>query len=167
MSGDQDRKSAFNKVELGIGLVFVAVFLVFLFVIIPIGIDMPRRLHSPLTSPSFLPSALGWILVGLGAALALKAFVFPAAKEVSEDTEPDRVWAIVFVILMIVGYWLLSGFLGMFLTACLISTVLIWFGGGRSWKLYFIGGFAVPLVVYLLFVRVAQVPLPRGVILPF
>ena len=145
-------------------LTLLAAILFGLFVI-PAGVTQPASVrHLPL-SPVFLPYLLT-IAVGVFALVHLaEALLAPhIPDEDAQAPDPHPRWPLRLAALtgLLLVYLLLPETLGMLLTAILVTIVLMAMGGERRPQILLGVGIAVPLVVYLFFVHVAQVPMPEG-----
>lgn len=139
--------------------------LLFAFVVIPAGVTSPASVkHLPL-SPTFLPYVLT-IGVGLFALVHLLEAIF-AAHIPGEDGNPLGVhprWfsRLAMLVVLLLIYLILPETLGMPLTAILVTIALMAIGGERRPLILLGVGIAVPVLVYLFFAHIAQVPLPMG-----
>lgn len=137
----------------------------FAFVVIPAGVTTPASVkHLPL-SPAFLPYVLT-AGVGLFALIHLLEAIFaahiPGEDEASLGTHPRWKSRVLMLVGLLLVYLLLPDQLGMPVTAMLVTIALMAIGGERRPLILLGVGIGVPLLVYLFFAHVAQVPLPMG-----
>jgi hypothetical protein len=139
--------------------------LLFALLVIPAGVTQPSSVkHLPL-SPVFLPYVLT-LAVALFALVHLAEAVWaahiPDEDAPLPDPHPRRGRRLALLAALLLAYLMLPDRLGMLLTAILVTIALIAMGGERRLPVLFGVGIAVPLLVYLFFVHVAQVPMPAG-----
>ncbi len=118
-------------------------------------------------APSFYPGLLGAVLMLLGAALAVSAVlrgqILPIIAPIDWLRQPATVVAVLSVPAAIICFGLLSPMLGFIATAFLITTgLLLAFRVSLATSL--IVALCLTLVLYLVFVRMLNVPLPAGLI---
>jgi len=152
-------------------LALVAFFLITLFVLIPRYVPSPPGQALRPISPAFFP-----ILVSiLGAVASAAAFLESVIIGVRDDD--DREVFVDFPILMAAlrlgavlaaafGFFLILRPLGALPASVLVMVVLMLLGGVRNPLTLASVSVLLPLAIYLIFVRVALVPFPRG-IMPF
>ncbi|MEI4261562.1 tripartite tricarboxylate transporter TctB family protein [Roseovarius sp. D0-M9] len=135
--------------------------------VIPGGVATPSSVkHLPL-SPAFLPYLLT-VAIGVFALIHLLEAIFaphiPAEDEAgSLDPHPKWRSRVLMLSALLLVYLLLPSHLGMLATSMLVTIVLLAIGGERRPVILFGVGITVPLLVYLFFAHVAQVPLPLGI----
>ncbi|WHZ34293.1 tripartite tricarboxylate transporter TctB family protein [Sagittula sp. MA-2] len=140
--------------------------ILFAAIVIPAGVTTPASVkHLPL-SPAFLPYVLT-AGVALFALVHLLEAVF-AAHIPDEDAAAPNVHAqwkprlLALCVLLLISL-LVPETLGMLLTSIVVTIVLIAMGGERRPLILLGVGITVPLLIYLFFVHVAQVPMPAGI----
>ena len=152
--------------EVGIGLCLIAVAACLAFVAIPLGVTRPTSVASLPLSPVFLPYLLS-ALIGVFAILhIIAAFTVPHPPIAnSDDGTAHPRWLLrgALVATLLLGYLMLPQFIGMLPTAIALTVTLMRLGGERRLLVLAAFGVLMPLVIYLFFVFVAQVPMPTGV----
>ncbi|EBA07048.1 tripartite tricarboxylate transporter TctB family protein [Sagittula stellata] len=151
-------------------IVFAALTLIaaalFAAIVIPAGVTTPGSVkHLPL-SPAFLPYVLTGAIALFALVHLLEALFAPHVPD-DDATPPDlhahwKLRLLVLCVLLLI-YLLVPETLGMLLTSIVVTVVLMAMGGERR-PLVLLGvGITVPLLIYLFFVHVAQVPMPAGI----
>ncbi|QFT92122.1 Tripartite tricarboxylate transporter TctB family protein [Roseovarius sp. THAF9] len=151
--------------EIIFAVITILAALVFALVVIPNGVTRPASVkHLPL-SPVFLPYVLT-IGVGIFALIHLLEAIFaahiPGEDDASLGTHPRWKSRVLMLVGLLALYLLMPGRLGMPLTAIIVTIALMAIGGERRPLILLGVGIAVPVLVYLFFAHVAQVPLPMG-----
>lgn len=112
------------------------------------------------------PTIIGWMLVVLGALLALRGWKQRTAWFAWQGSiSISRVWlSLAVVVVAVVGYVLLTPVLGFPIVSAVMLTLLIgWLTAGR-WLLAVVVGLAATLVVWLVFAELLRVPLGLGIL---
>lgn len=152
--------------EVGIGLCLIAVAAFLAFAAIPLGVTRPTSVASLPLSPVFLPYLLS-ALIGVFATLhIIAAFTVPHLPVAdSDDGTLHPRWLLrgALVAILLLGYLVLPQLIGMFPTALALTVALMRLGGERRLPVLAAFGVLMPLVIYLFFVFIAQVPMPTGV----
>ena len=139
-------------------------------VLVPIGIQEPGSVDFAALSPAFWPRL---VCIGLG---AMGAFIAVAAylnRGSAEDSEPDEQaqFSLPVVLLrialalglMFAAYFLLEP-LGFVVTGALVLLAFMVFAGERNPAVMLPVAAGVPLFLYFFFTRVANIPIPNGVL---
>ncbi|MHA7852025.1 tripartite tricarboxylate transporter TctB family protein [Roseovarius sp.] len=134
--------------------------------VIPGGVVTPASVkHLPL-SPAFLPYLLT-AAIGIFALVHLLEAIFaphiPAEEEAGAlDAHPKWKSRVLMLVALLLVYLLLPDQLGMLVTSMVVTIALLAIGGERRPVILIGVGISVPLLVYLFFTQVAQVPMPLG-----
>jgi hypothetical protein len=170
MSGHTEHSDAARgrRREIVFAALTLAAAIGFALFVIPNGVTTPASVrHLPL-SPAFLPYVLT-AAIGVFALIHMLEAIYaphiPADdEEGSQDAHPNwKVRAILLSVLLLV-YLLLPERLGMLPTAIGVTIALLAIGGERRVAVLLGVGITVPLLVYLFFAEVAQVPMPEGIL---
>ncbi|MGK7651884.1 tripartite tricarboxylate transporter TctB family protein [Roseovarius sp. B08] len=159
----ENRKGRRREIVFAVLTILASV--LFALFVIPAGVTSPASVkHLPL-SPTFLPYVLT-IGVGLFALIHLLEAIFaahiPGEDDASLGTHPRWKSRVLMLVGLLALYLLMPERLGMPLTAIVVTIALMAIGGERRPLILLGVGIAVPLLVYLFFAHVAQVPLPMG-----
>ena len=169
MSGNTTRTDAHRgrRREIVFAALTLAASVLFALIVIPTGVTTPSSVkHLPL-SPAFLPYLLT-IAIGLFALIhMLEAIFAPHIPGEDEDmmsgVHPRWKSRLLMLCALLLVYLLAPDRLGMLLTSVLVTIALLAIGGERRPVILLGVGITVPLLVYLFFAHVAQVPLPTGI----
>lgn len=157
-------KKCCKDVIFGFGTAAASVF--FGLVVIPAGVVTPDSVeHLPL-SPAFLPYVLT-ILIGLiGFICAIQALLIPALPQEAQSASKETVrgWPLRLLVVAaaFAGYYWLPNMIGMLPVSMLVMSGLVWFGGEHRSTVILSVSIILPLLVYLFFIWIAQVPMPGG-----
>lgn len=163
---DDDAARKGRRREILFGAVTVVSAAAFALLVIPDGVTTPASVvHLPL-SPAFLPYVLT-IGVGLFAAIHFLEAIFAPHMPADDEDRGGGLHARwksrgLILSLLLLTYLLLPERLGMLTTAIIVTIALLAIGGERRPLILLGVGISVPLLVYLFFVHVAQVPMPTG-----
>ena len=151
-----------------LGLVIIALAVAGTFVFIPNGIVLPDDIETRALSPDFWPLTI-MILLGIsGIALLLQARL-AGSPEADEREQAmmrpfgEGLFRVGLLIIWLLLMYLLIPQLGMAVSCAITFIAMTIFAGERRWKYILPIAVILPLVLYLFFVYVANVPLPVGV----
>lgn len=153
-----------------LGLVFIGFGAFILFVAIPYAVTSPSNVQKVVLAPTFWPTIIGWIIIGLGAILMAMRFFVPAAwtsdnVDAGADDGPP-----------LPGGWLRLATAGALMVALVYVTPVL----GLVWSamLCFVAlsllvkssrpvvslivAIALPLALYVFFHHAAGVAVPQG-----
>lgn len=156
-----------GKGDLAFGLTTAVLAVLFAWFGIPSGVESPANVTALPLSPAFLPYIATGMIFLFGLLHALEAAVKrrlqpPITSNASDPRHPSWVLRATVVLACFLAYLYLPAVLGMAGVSILVTAGLMLLAGERS-PLILIGGSVVlPLLVYVFFTRVAQVPLPLG-----
>ena len=167
--------------EIGLGLAVVVLSLVGLFVAIPLGVDAPEDIEVRPLAPDFWPFIV-LVFAGLaGAVVTLEGLVsrrkWTHAPDVGSKTEtgseeeaPEqdrpaaeaaaRVAATIGALFLL--YFALP-YTGIVAGCMLLLLFMLRFTGERRWHIILTITVVLPLLLYVFFVYVANVPMPMGI----
>lgn len=158
--------------DLCLGVFTGAFGLLVLFVLVPLGVDLDEvdAGTQMLIRPDFWPMVVAGLMVLIGSIYAVVSYsksrasrTQPAATEARSRSpaDPRRFTAIIVVILL---FAFTGEFTGMLIPAIALFIVSA-FGFGNSLTLYkAVGAVLVPLVILQFFERIANIPIPLGVL---
>ena len=138
-----------------------------IFLLIPLGVDEPRRVKYAALSPSYYPRIIAMCLALLGLVITLRSYLAPLAEPSEEvKNRPDAIQriAVVFGILLAMALSLTT--LGFIVTTTFALGAVIWFAGERNYVLIVAMAVIIPLALYFFFLKVAGIPIPLGILHP-
>ena len=162
-----------QKRDLLAGFGFIAISLLILFVAIPLGVQEPKKVKFVALSPSYYPRLVCYCLLFFGLVLLLKRF-FPTKKEVSHvdgTTEDGVSTELRLQMLLALGgilffYYITLPSLGFVLSSTIVLFVLLLLAGDRNFASLLIIPLLLPISVYWFFTKVANIPIPAGILEP-
>ncbi|MFT5505817.1 MAG: putative tricarboxylic transport membrane protein [Gammaproteobacteria bacterium] len=138
--------------------------LVLFFGLIPIGIDSPSNLDHITLFPDFWPRIISAIFALTGFIILVKPGAPPTNTE--DDIDPSswssRIPRLVIVLSTLFAFYFLIEYLGMVVPGILVIFGMMWFAGERRYILMGSIAVAVPVMLYVFFVHVANIPIPLG-----
>ena len=156
----------FRKKDFWAGAAFLSLGVALVFILIPFGVDEPRRVQFAALSPSYYPRfvAIAMALIGL-------VVVARAALANSDGGDLDRVPAggalkVCAVLLILFATAYLLPLLGFVLASALALVVMMLIAGERNALTIGLVAVLLPLALYLFFTKLAKIPIPGGLIDP-
>lgn len=163
-----------------LGLVLVLFALALTFILIPNGVVVPRSVRGTTMSPALWPYIVSGLLLVLGLAIAL--WTFTAAAVAKRDADRPEAWLdappdfivsspatarytrVAFAILFLFVYYGMVRFAGIPVASAIAIPVLSLLYGERRYLLVIVLAITVPGTLYLFFDRVANIPIPLGIL---
>lgn len=158
---------------LGAGLAVLSALLYL--VVIPVGVTVPSGVRSAVMSPAFWPNIIALFLLAMSALLFLRAalawhngkLVAHRSSELAEDEEHEasgrrgQIRAVAVIAIMFAYYWLILK-IGL-VPASMAAMLAVGLATSRPklWLLL-IATPILPMLLYLFFFKVANVPIPGG-----
>ena len=183
---------ALNRTDIIAGLLFACLALLVVFVLIPIGVDAPRKVKFAALHPAYYPRIVGYCLLLTGIVLitirlfsaarfsrssrhsssqASANIVTPTPTTTSDSTTEEktvRTKLIMFgtVATILLLYFLLLPTLGFVLLSTLVLLLMMLIAGERNPVVLIAASLCVPMFLYLFFTKIANIPIPSGVLQP-
>ncbi len=158
--------------DLFAGILFCAVGLAAVFVLIPIGVKVPESIKIAALSPDFWPTIIGWAAIVASVALIIESTWLkqpslddddPVAEaEYDLETLPATLRILVLVVVLF-GFYLSLTTFGMVVTSIILIAAMMLFFGERKYVMIGALSLGVPILLYLFFRYVANVPIPLGI----
>lgn len=149
------------------GMVMLLLGLAVILLLIPIGVDEPRRIKYAALSPSYYPRIIAICLSLLGLVITVRSVVAPPTDTAEEsENRPDAFQRIAVVFGILLAMALVLTTLGFIVTTALALGAAIWFAGERNYVLIVSMAILIPLALYFFFLKVAGIPIPLGVLHP-
>ena len=157
-----------SKADLVFGLFMILLSGVFFVWVIPASVNVPGSIEAAPLSPAFLPYILTTLIGVMGLICVLQAqFGRGIPKEDSELSFVARSnWYVRFAMLMVIFalFYMLPDVIGMLLVSIIAMSILVFIGGERNLMQGLLVSILLPFAIWLFFTRVAQVPLPEGLL---
>lgn len=151
---------------LGIGFIGFGLFV--LLVAIPYAVTSPSNVRAIVLSPTFWPTIIAWLIMGLGALIVVFRLIGPAPEAMDEIEAPDDQgtagpWLrLLASAVVMVGLVLVTPTLGLVWTAMVAFVLLSVVIRAPNRVLSAIVAIILPLVLYAFFAHVAGVAVPQG-----
>ncbi|SLN21036.1 Tripartite tricarboxylate transporter TctB family protein [Falsiruegeria litorea R37] len=147
------------------GAVFLTLGLLLIFVLIPVGVDEPRKVPFAAASPSYYPKLIGYVIALIGAAILVLGVRRSSDDAPSVGLAPYAKVPVAMGIMAV--FYLLLPVLGFIVGAMLSLCALMMLAGERSPKVLVLVSILLPLGLYLFFAKVAGIPIPSGPLEPY
>ena len=169
-------RSCYHNLYLGLGTAilfgFVSLWLLPRYIVLPSSVQMTG------VSPSFWPRTISWALVGLGLMLAVPSYMQlrqAGVRALRTDEAGGRQGPAPHISMpaiargfltfgALAGYYFLVEYLGMMVSSMLALFVFTLIYGERRLMVTLPLAVLVPLLLYLFFVKVANIPMPQGIL---
>lgn len=153
------------------GVVMLSVGLVTLFLLIPLGVDEPKKIKYAALSPSYYPRIIATGLCLLGLVIAIQSYwsylsETPQEEDRNDENRPDATQRITIVFGLLTAMALTLTTFGFVLVAALGLGAAIRFAGERNYLLIASMAIIIPLALYFFFQKVAGIPIPLGILQP-
>tara|TARA_B110000902_G_scaffold11338_1_gene13655 strand:- start:192 stop:686 length:495 start_codon:yes stop_codon:yes gene_type:complete len=143
--------------------VFVFFGLLLILLLIPRGVVEPGNVELAILSPSYYPKIISYILILIGLGIFIKNFPNGFFEE-SEKIEKKYLFRILIIFITILTIVFFLPTFGIPLTSGIALLFLLLLGGERRPIIIFLVSTLVPLLIYLFFTKVAQIPIPNGLL---
>ncbi|MYI68648.1 MAG: tripartite tricarboxylate transporter TctB family protein [Boseongicola sp. SB0673_bin_14] len=148
------------------GALILAIGLAFVFILIPIGVDEPRRVKYAALSPTYYPRIVAMILVVIGAAVVARAVSRPTASELDGEAHPKAARRLLGISAILAAFAILLTPLGFVVASALALFAAIWLAGEQRIHVNAAISVILPVLLYFFFLKVARSPIPLGVLKP-
>lgn len=147
------------------GIFFLIFGVLTYFVLIPVGIVVPKNIELYTTSPAFWPSIISVVIALMGLLLMLPEKLTETVDEIDENRTPwkTRIPKLFVILVVLFGFYFLIEQLGMVVPAMVLIFFLMVYAGYRRWGLMVLLSILVPIILYVFFVYVANIPIPLGI----
>jgi hypothetical protein len=142
---------------------FVFFGLLLILLLIPRGVVEPGNVELAILSPSYYPKIISYILILIGLGIFIKNFPNGFFEE-SEKIEKKYLFRILIIFITILTIVFFLPTFGIPLTSGIALLFLLMLGGERRPIIIFLVSTLVPLLIYLFFTKVAQIPIPNGLL---
>ncbi len=147
--------------------VTVAFALLVMFVVIPLGVEDPGTINVLALGPSFWPFIIASFICLMGLILGGQAYRRFRADgnrlTAGGDGQQFALARWFGALVLLAGYYLLLGLLGMVVTSVLVLLLFMLLGGERRPVLIASISLILPIALYLFFRYVANVAIPMGI----
>lgn len=153
------------------GAAYLALGLLMVFVLIPIGVDEPANVEFAVLAPAYWPRVICLVLAALGTGMLIRLWLNTRSGEGESDegASPFKGLLLWRVGVVIVGTFVLYALLeplGFVLAGALALALLLLFAGERRPLHVALISIGVPMLLYLFFTKAASIPIPAGLLEP-
>jgi len=156
------------KRDLLSGVSFFTIALLVLFVAIPFGVQEPKKIKFAALNPSYYPRLVCYCLLIFGALLIARQ-IFIKGKNLVEaeagDSKINPLYMLA-IVAILAFYYLTLPYLGFVLASTIVLLVLLLLAGDRNIVALSLIPLLLPISVYWFFTKVANIPIPAGVLEP-
>lgn len=147
--------------DLLVGIFILLLGSLFFLLLIPLGIDQPSNIKQITLAPDFWPKIITIIIAIMG------IFLIIEAKKNPHHDKPEnwrsRVTGLSVVFVALFSFYILIPYFGMVLNAMLLIAGLMLFAKERRYFLILLISIAMPSLLYIFFVFIANIPIPLGI----
>lgn len=144
------------------GILMVLVSLTLITVLIPIGIDAPKKVRFAALAPSYYPYIVSTILLLLGSVIVIRS-----RRETAAQPEPNihpqafkRLSKFIFLLAVFAASLEWAGFI---LSSSVALMVALTLAGERRPLIIIANALITPIILYLFFYKIAGIPIPLGI----
>lgn len=148
----------------GVSILLIGILLVG--VLIPFGVDEPGSVEFAALAPSYYPRFVGIAMILLGLAITVRSIYRPVADELFEIPESVLVYKAVCAIAIMFATALFVPTAGFVLVGSAALLALMLLAGERNPVIIAIAVIGLPLLLYFFFTKLANIPIPGGVLEP-
>jgi len=157
-----------QKLDLLTGCLFIGVAVLIIWVAIPYGIQEPKKVKFAALSPSYYPRLVAFCLLALGLILVISRWFSPIKKPSSAVQNLRGRWFLILlgIAVTLSAYYFSLEILGFVLASSIAVFVLLLIAGERSIPALILIPLTLPLGLHLFFTKVANIPIPSGLLQP-
>ena len=144
------------------GIIFFTFGVILYFVLIPFGIDEPKKIKYAALSPSYYPNIVAIILIILGIAISIKAKYFDKLILLDNNLRDDFLKRYFIILLVLVIFANILNPLGFIVSSTLVLLYTFYFAEEKNFYLIFFLSISFPLFLYFTFLKIARIPIPTG-----
>ena len=158
-------KGGSMRINLWSGILMVLVSLTLIIVLIPLGIDEPKKVRFAALAPSYYPYIVSTILLLLGAVIIIRS-----RREKATQSEPNihpqafrRLSKFILLLAVFAASLEWAGFILSSSAALIVALIL---AGERRALIIIANALIIPIILYLFFYKIAGIPIPLGFTAP-
>lgn len=151
------------------GLLFVILGAALVFLLIPLGVEEPKRIDIAVLAPSYYPKLISIAMILIGASIALKALRETTAQDMpaAEADAPGAARAkLLIAVAILFATVVILPHAGFVLASTLALILLMILAGERRPMTIGLVAGLLPFGLYLFFTKLANIPIPGGVLDP-
>ncbi|MEK9582720.1 MAG: tripartite tricarboxylate transporter TctB family protein [Candidatus Puniceispirillum sp.] len=147
------------------GLIMLAIGVSLVFILIPMGIDTPKKVRYAALSPNYYPYIVAIVLSAIGGAIIVRSRHFQPDDD-SPQAHPNAARRICLFLLLLGLYAGALNLLGFVVASMLALVGSLLLAGERRATIIIPVAALLPVVLYLFFYKIANIPIPLGIAAP-
>lgn len=147
------------------GLIMLVIGVSLIFILIPMGIDTPKKIRYAALSPNYYPYIVATILSILGGAIIFRSRHFEPDNS-SPKAHPHAFKRICLFLLLLAIYAGALNILGFVIASMLALVGSLLLAGERRAFIIIPVAALLPVILYLFFYKIANIPIPLGIAAP-
>lgn len=162
-----------RKLDLIAGFGFMIIAAAIIFVAIPYGVQEPKKVKFAALNPSYYPRLVCYCLLLFGAMLVVsRSLFFVKNKKANSEAQTAssnpsvRLPLLITITAVLLLYYLTLSSLGFIVSSSVALIVLLLLAGERNWLALGLIPLLVPISIYGFFTKVANIPIPAGILEP-
>ena len=144
------------------GILMVIVSLTLITILIPIGIDAPRKVRFAALAPSYYPYIVSTILFLLGSVIIIRSRREKAAQP-EPNVHPQAIKRLSKFIFLLAVFASSLEWAGFILSSSVALLVALPLAGEKRPLIIIANALIIPILLYLFFYKIAGIPIPLGV----
>ena len=152
-----------NK-DLLAGLSFLLFGLLLVTYLIPVWVDEPRRIQFVVLAPSYYPKLIAFALIVIGSTISIRSLYFKQGEHLVGGLHVATYFRVVAAVATFFATALLLPFAGFVLGSTVFLAILMLLAGERSPTTIALIAVSLPILLYLFFTKLANIPIPGGVL---
>lgn len=157
----------FQNRDLWAGILILLLGALLLAILIPTGIDEPRKVKFAVMSPSYFPRIVAIAMVLVGLAITAGAAMNKAPEPMFEGLSSLAAVKVCIVFLIFLATALALPSAGFLLTCVFAAAALMLLAGERNPVIICLVSILLPIALHLFFTKIANVPIPGGILDPY
>lgn len=150
---------------------FILIAVLLLAVAIPLGVVEPKKVKFAALNPSYYPKIVSYCLLAFGLLLLVTRVFLGSKTNTTDDTKSSdnhiNVIRLLWIACILALYYLSLPLLGFVLSSIIVLAALLITAGEKSIVALLGISIVLPFALYYFFVKVANIPIPSGVLEPF
>ena len=143
------------------GILMVLVSLTLIIILIPLGIDEPKKVRFAALAPSYYPYIVSTILLILGTVTIIRSRR-EAITQSESNTHPQALRRLSKFILLLALFAASLEWAGFVLSSAVALILALTLAGERRAKIIIANALIIPIILYLFFYKIAGIPIPLG-----
>ena len=144
------------------GILMVIVSLTLITILIPIGIDAPRKVRFAALAPSYYPYIVSTILFLLGSVIIIRSRREKAAQP-EPNVHPQAIKRLSKFIFLLAVFASSLEWAGFILSSSVALMAALPLAGEKRPLIILANALIIPILLYLFFYKIAGIPIPLGV----